>query len=211
MISKIADISHHNKDIDLRKGHSSGLVAVIHKATQGTTFVDPRVVERRTLCRDLNLLFGVYHFGNGEDGARQAQHFLECVGVTSDLVRILDIEKNPSGDTIDLKTAEDFVTAVHQATGIWPGLYSSNFLFEMTEGVQVSPLYSCWLWCSNYDGEPVVPSPWANWILWQYTDGTQGLAGPIDGLGFCDRSKFQGSFEELNKFWKSPDMRLNAS
>jgi len=48
----------------------------------------------------------------------------------------------------------------------------------------------------------VVPVNWEKWTLWQYTDG--GL-GPdphsVDGVGRCDRDKFNGDAEALRRFW----------
>jgi lysozyme len=41
MTQRIIDISHHEDPIDFAKVAADGIAAVIAKATQGTTFVDP--------------------------------------------------------------------------------------------------------------------------------------------------------------------------
>jgi GH25 family lysozyme M1 (1,4-beta-N-acetylmuramidase) len=37
----VIDLSHHNGKVDLQKAADSGIVGVIHKATQGQDYVDP--------------------------------------------------------------------------------------------------------------------------------------------------------------------------
>jgi len=52
----------------------------------------------------------------------------------------------------------------------------------------------------QYGKTAVVPPNWPTWTMWQYTDG--GL-GPephtVDGIGRCDRDKFQGTIVSLRK------------
>ena len=40
------------------------------------------------------------------------------------------------------------------------------------------------------------------WTFWQYTDGVHGPAPHrVDGVGRCDRNKFNGSLAQLKKLW----------
>ena len=124
----IVDISHHNGKPDLRKAKASGIVGVIQKATQGTTFKDPTFGENRKKASDAGLLFGAYHFGVGGAGVDQATFFLDVVRpIESDLL-VLDFEGNPEGPSMTLEEARAFVTDVQAATTRWPGLYSGHYL-----------------------------------------------------------------------------------
>jgi len=40
-LNAVVDISHHNGNIDLQQAKADGIIGVIHKATQGTTGLDP--------------------------------------------------------------------------------------------------------------------------------------------------------------------------
>ena len=40
-LNVIVDLSHHNGNVNLAQAKAPGIVGVIHKATQGTSYVDP--------------------------------------------------------------------------------------------------------------------------------------------------------------------------
>ncbi|MDQ3746468.1 MAG: glycoside hydrolase family 25 protein, partial [Acidobacteriota bacterium] len=44
----VIDLSHHNTVTSFQQVKDAGILGVIHKATEGTSFVDPRYTERRT-------------------------------------------------------------------------------------------------------------------------------------------------------------------
>jgi lysozyme len=54
-INTIIDIYHGN-GIDLEETLEGGIVAIIHKATQGASFLDSKYHERREAAKDLRCL-----------------------------------------------------------------------------------------------------------------------------------------------------------
>ena len=46
-INVVVDLSHHNETVDFAKMKAAGIVGVIHKATQGLTYVDETYAGRR--------------------------------------------------------------------------------------------------------------------------------------------------------------------
>jgi Glycosyl hydrolases family 25 len=46
-VNSVIDLSHHNGAVDLGKASAAGILAVIHKATQGRTVVDPTYAPNR--------------------------------------------------------------------------------------------------------------------------------------------------------------------
>ena len=46
-VNVVVDLSHHNERVDFGKLKAAGIVGVIHKATQGLTFVDRGYALRR--------------------------------------------------------------------------------------------------------------------------------------------------------------------
>lgn len=55
-LNVIVDISHHNGHPDFAQAAASGIVGVIHKATQGLTFQDSMYTTNRQKALDAGLL-----------------------------------------------------------------------------------------------------------------------------------------------------------
>ena len=205
-INVIVDLSHHNEAVDFVKMKADGIVGVIHKATQGLRYVDKSYASRRRKAVDCGLLWGAYHFGVGADGSDQAQFFLKVTKPDEHTLLVLDYEPNLTGPTMALDQAREFVEHVAEATGRWPGLYSGHLIKEQLGGVTPPDrqLSKCFLWLAQYNGpKPLnIPSTFKTWTFWQYTDGVHGPEPHrVDGVGLCDRNKFNGSLARLRRLW----------
>ncbi len=199
----IIDLSHHNGQPDLQKAKAAGIVGVIQKATQGTSFTDPTFAVNRQRAADAGLLFGAYHFGVGADGVEQADFFLSVVNPGANDLLVLDFEANPQGPSMTLEEARAFVTHVQTVTNRWPGLYSGHYLKELLGAGSDPVLVNCWLWISQYGPTAIIPPAWKAWTMWQYTDGAVGpQPHTVDGIGACDRDTYNGTAEELTAFWQ---------
>jgi lysozyme len=198
----VIDISHHNGTVDLNNAQQAGIVGIIHKATQGSSYTDPRYQNNFQQAQSLGLLWGAYHFGNGDDGISQADFFLKTVQPALHTILVLDFESNNGGSTMSLQEARDFVTHIQAVTGIWPGLYGGSYLKEQL-GTQADPiLQNCWLWLAQYGPTPVLPPGWTNWTLWQYTDGHIVTdPKPIPEISPCDRNFCIDTQTELEEKW----------
>jgi lysozyme len=64
MINTIVDIFHQNS-IDFDRVKAAGIVAIIHKATEGSRFKDSEYQNRRAHAKELGFLWGGYHFVSG--------------------------------------------------------------------------------------------------------------------------------------------------
>lgn len=197
MFDGIMDINH-NDDIDLAAAKSAGIVAVIHKATEGATFQDPAYANRRAEAAQLGLLWGAYHFGTAADVGQQLQNFTQTAQLqTGDLVA-LDYETN-SGNQMTQQQAEEFVTQFQQQFGFLPLLYGSSLLTAVSAP---SPLTGCGLWIAEYTAaaQPKLPPAFASYTLWQYTDGTS--PSPLQTAGTTvDRDCYDGTAEQLTAAW----------
>ncbi len=205
MINAVIDLSHHNTVTSFSAVRAAGILGVIHKATQGSSYVDPTYAAHRQDATAAGLLFGAYHFGTAGDPDVQAEDFLATAGPNTLLV--LDFEGNPQGEDMSLQEAEHFVSHIKQVTGRYPGLYSGYTIKQALSAAGItSPsqtvLSNCWLWISQYSNAPLIPKIWPAWTLWQYTDGAGG-SGPyeVDGVGHCDRDYFNGTEDQLRSFW----------
>jgi lysozyme len=199
-------VSHWEDPIDFKKVAADGIVAIIAKATQGATGVDPAYAEfkraagavrlpstplsRRSLVRRRinqrlargavlstnNFLLGSYHFGTGADVNPQVEHYLATVKPKDNELVCLDFEENPSGSSMTLSQAKKFVSLFKQRTGRYPILYGGAWLKENLNGKPDPILSKCALWLSQYGPKPVLPPGWKKYVLWQYTDGQLGVA-----------------------------------
>ena len=205
MLNTIMDLSHHNgTTLDFAAAAASGMNAVIHKATQGTTYVDPCLSANRDAVRKAGLLFGYYHFGTGDDGGAQAGYFLARAQSASGELLARDFEANAAGPSMTLKEARAFVTVIHTRIGKWPALYTGHYLKDMIGSTPDPVLANCPLWLAQYGPVPVLPAGWNTWTLWQWTDGAVGVnPQPVPGIGHCDRDNFNGDGDGLAAFWSS--------
>jgi lysozyme len=201
-LNVVVDLSHHNGNVDLGQAQAAGIVGVIHKATQGTSFVDPMYQTNRAKAQQAGLLWGAYCFGVGADGVEQADFFLNTVQPGPQDLLVLDFEANGQGPSMNLEEARGFVTHVSQALGRFPGLYAGAYLKELL-GTHSDPvLVQCWLWLAQYGPTAVVPPNWPLWTMWQHTDGALGLPPyQVPGIGRCDRDKFNGDLDGLKRLW----------
>jgi len=203
LLNVVIDISHHNANPDFQQAKVAGILGVIHKATQGLTYKDPMYLTNRQKALDAGLLWGAYHFGDGTDGAAQADFFLSVATPGPDTLVVLDFEPNTQGATMSLDGARAFVSEVNTNLGRFPGLYSGS-LIKQQLGNNTDPILAqCFFWLAQYGSTAVVPANWPTWTLWQYTDGNVGpQPHSVTGIGNCDRDKFNGDSDDLNKLWR---------
>lgn len=199
----VVDISHHNgSQIDFAKAKADGILAVLHKGAQGQSGSDPMYAKNRQKAAAAGLLWGAYHFGTGSDGVKQAENFLTQIGDRKNTLLVLDFEPNPTGPSMTLEEARAFVTHIVQETGRYPGFYSGHYIKALLGSNKDPLLAKCWFWLAQYGPTAVVPANWKTWTLWQYTDGAVGPPPyTVNGIGHCDRDKFNGSEADLRQFW----------
>ena len=201
MIDTIVDLNHNNS-IDVQAAKDGGVIAVIHKATEGATWRDEQYHKRRTAAKAIGLLWGAYHFATPANVLNQVDNFLTHAMPEDDELIALDFEPAKSGN-MTLAQARDFVQIVQKETGRWPVLYGGDYLVSSV-GHAVDPILSnCPLWYARYTSAPIgIPTQiWPNYSLWQFSDGNHPKPYHTPGLGFSDRSCYQGSTADLKKAW----------
>ena len=200
MFDGIIDV-HHASEVDLATAKAAGVVAVIHKATEGATVQDDKYAERRAQAKTLGLLWGAYHFATNAPVDQQLANFATQAALTATDFAALDYETNTSKSgkdiTMSLAQAEDFVTQFKAKFGFMPSVYGSDLLAKAAQQHPDSILKSCKLWIANYNNVPTPPIPalWTSFTLWQFTE-TRDIGGVL-----CDSSRFAGTVDELRAAW----------
>jgi lysozyme len=202
MINTIIDI-FHGDTIDLAQAQKQdGIIAVIHKATQGTHFKDRSYSARKRKAKDLGLLWGAYHFGTADRVEDQVDNFLTTAEVDQDVLVALDFEEDPHGPDMTLLQAKDFIELIIKSLHRFPFIYGANRLRESL-GTGVDPLLkNCPLWYARFREVPIgIPPTFQDFTLHQFTDGHVGPL-PHETAGRpCDRNRFKGSEAELKNQW----------
>jgi lysozyme len=213
-LDAVVDLSAHSTVSDFRLIRASGILAVIHKASEGDFYADPACADRRPQAEAAGLLWGAYHFGKGDSpGEQQAAFFLDATQPGPKTLLALDFEPNEGdpSNSMTLDQAEAFVQAVAGATGRLPIVY----VHPTWANGRIMPdsiLARCGLWVVDYHESPEIPIAWttSGWRLWQY--GSDSYAGrrvhgrsrSVQGLDRCDRNLFNGDVAALHRFWNAP-------
>jgi lysozyme len=187
-IEGVADFSHWNApDFALLK--NGGLIGVILKATQGTSYKDPTFTSRAMLASSLGLLVGAYHFADGSDPQTQANFFCrETVGIP---LLGIDIEENSTNaSTVTVPQAAEIVSYVHGITAKLPLCYIGRYgPDKRATGLPNTILSRCPLWLPEYGTNPITPPGFGTPMLWQWQSVPY------------DRNRFNGTEAELRAFW----------
>ena len=222
-LDAVIDLSRSVTVTDFRAVRRSGMLGVIHKATEGGDYLDTAYAGRRPQAEAAGLMWGAYHFGTGQtSGARQAAYFLSVARPGPRTLLALDLEANENNpnNSMRLDQAEEFVQAVAAATGRLPVVYVHPTWANgdplpnsgLSLGARITPdsiVARCGLWIADYHDSPEIPAAWEHtgWRLWQYA-GDESVGKPaygqtniVNGVSHCDRNLFNGDASELQRFW----------
>ncbi len=178
-------------------------MGVIHKATEGTNYVDAKYFTHRTAAQAAGLWWGAYHFATGDDANEQAEYFLSIVKPGPNDLIVLDFEQNPAGRQHDPSRgrtvrrprptdhgalARLLFRLLHQATARRKPQRHARQLLVLA--LRIRPRL------------PTSPPTGPTWTLWQYTDGQIGPEPhSVPGVGNCDRDQFNGDLDGLTRLW----------
>ncbi|MEA2453241.1 MAG: lysozyme [Actinomycetota bacterium] len=193
------DVSHWQEEngnvINWQKVSETHVFA-FHKATEGTTYADPRYADNRTEAASASIPFGAYHFARPsggtiaaaqQDGVDEADHFLAVAQpAAGDLIPVLDLEANGNLPTRRLKAwVQSWLDRVRSVVGVEPMIYTGPNFWESYMG-NTAEFAAYPLWIAHYTSDaPRVPGGnWGGngWAFWQWTSSAQvpGIKGGVD-------------------------------
>nr|QNJ46252.1 GH25 muramidase [Ascobolus sp.] len=193
------DISHYQSTVNFADAYSSGARFVIIKATEGTTYKDPKFSSHYTGATNAGLIRGGYHFARpaSSTGAVQAQYFVSNGGGWSGdgltLPGMLDLE----GDCAGLSQAgmvswiTSFVNKYKALTTRYPMIYTTNSWWNTCTGNSQAFSANCPLVIARYNSVVgTIPGGWPYYTIWQFND-----AYSYGG----DSDTFNGAYSQLVK------------
>lgn len=173
------DVSHWQGVIDWPRVASAGIRFAYLKASQGSTYVDPRFHANREEAQAAGLLVGAYHFAEPAQSVQaNLDHFLRVVGKVEpdEMAPVLDLEDRTFRDPPRLLAwAQEYLEGLQAETGRFPTLYTSrSFLDGHLAGGSGLPERAS-MWVVRYNGldHPGDIQPWDTWSVWQHTNKGQ--------------------------------------
>ena len=194
------DISHYQGYPDFDEVKAAGVLGVIHKATEGTSYVDPNRATNCANAEQAGLAISTYFWIKPGDGRAQAEFYLRTIDPIPGERVVIDYEE----DGCTLTTLRDAVQALlDYGRDLQITVYSGHLLKEQLNGTCDDFLAeNTDLWLAQYtSGTPSWPEgTYPIWTLWQYSE-----TGEIPGIDddYVDLNKFNGSDENFLK-WISP-------
>lgn len=175
------DLSAHNGEIDFERIAGDSIDFVMLKATEGTSFKDPRFHSNYLKARKACIkAIGAYHFFRFDtDGEMQGWNFLRALrGRDFNLPPAIDLEEwsNPDGfSTSHILRELGNMLALLRAEGITPVIYTNkDGYYRFVRGhLEDYPLWIC-----SFTDPPLGDE--AHWDVWQYSH--RGAAAGIEGM-----------------------------
>jgi GH25 family lysozyme M1 (1,4-beta-N-acetylmuramidase) len=198
------DVSHWDGTIDWATVKSQGAKFAYIKATEGTTYHDPRFSANYLHAYSQGIIRGAYHFARPDSsgGAAQADYFARSGGGWSadglTLPGALDVEwgtAREGGDCYGLSQSAmvawvlAFSTEYHARTTRWPVIYTSKRWWTECTGNRGDFSSTSPLWVARYSSTVgLLPYNWRRQTIWQYA-----ASGPYPG----DQDRFNGDYSRV--------------
>lgn len=197
----IVDLSHWNEVESFAAAKAAGLIGIIHKATEGRSYLDPTYHQREQAARAAGLGWGAYHFLKHGNAAEQMAWFLGQIEAPPGMRIAIDYE-DAGCSLSDLHEAVRYLE--RYAPGLELAIYGGSLLKEHL-GDSADPLLASHsLWLAQYTtATPTWPvATWKTVSLWQYSDGhSGGQPRAVPGLVQpFDCNAFNGTRENCAKW-----------
>jgi lysozyme len=193
------DISHWQGYPDFRDVAAAGVVAMIHKATEGTSYIDPNRAENISNAMAAGIACCTYHWIKPGDPVGQMHFFIDTVEPIVGERMVIDYEEN--GCTLD-QLEQAVETLLDDRNDLQITVYSGHLLKEQLSGHNELLAENTDLWLAQYtSGTPTWPDEtYHEWALWQYSE-----TGEVDGIddSYVDLNQYAGDDSELVR-WISP-------
>jgi len=197
------DVSSYQGEIDWDMLASQNIDFAFIKATEGSSFVDPRLAENYVNAQKTVLSIGFYHFFSYDSpGASQAENFIRnVIPFEGMLPPVVDVEfygdygKEPKPRDEVTPQLQDMLTALESFYGLKPILYATESSYELYLA-GVCEEYDIWI--RNIITTPSL-SDGRSWTFWQYTN-REKLDGYRGKEAFVDMNVFHSDHEAFRRY-----------
>lgn len=180
------------------------VVAVIHKATIGTTKLDPGYVKRKNEALKHGYLWGSYHWGVSGNPEKQADFYIDTVKPAPDELIALDLEDAQSKTLMNVDEAILFIERVKARTGRYPVLYTNHSSAKLISAKYKDSVFvNTPLWYARFKSK-VTDFPtgvWPTYTLWQFSSEIRAQMSLQGTRPDMDINVFNGTTEQLKAAW----------
>lgn len=196
------DLSAHNGNIDFERVAADGISFAFLKASEGTSFRDPKFAENYRNAKESGIKVGAYHFFRFDsDGYEQGRNFLGAVdSLELDLPLAIDIEEANNPDGVD---TEIIVEALRGMIIALEGSRRNVIIYTNKRGLSRfirDRFDEMPVWVCSFTDPPI---PSGDWTLWQHSHESR-----VDGVdGSVDLNTFNGDATQWSRWledMKSP-------
>lgn len=196
------DISHWQNYPDFEEVAACGVKGVVHKCTEGTSYIDPSRAENCSNAIAAGLAVSTYFWIKPGDGRAQAEFYLSVLDPVPGERVVIDYEE----DGCSLTTLKDAVQALlDYGRDLKVTVYSGHLIKQELSGRDDFLAENTDLWLAQYtDDEDDISwenETWPQWVLWQYSE--TGVIPGVDG-SYVDLNRFNGNDDEFLA-WISAD------
>lgn len=195
------DVSSYQGNIDWSVLQEENIQFAFIKATEGSSYVDPKFSENYHNTLSSSLRIGYYHFFSFDSaGITQAENFIQNVPKTENMLPpVVDVEfygdkeQNPPKSEDVVKELSIFIETLESYYDLKPIIYATDTSYNLyiKESFQEYDL-----WIRSVYTKPSEDIPWT---FWQYTN-REKLDGYIGEETFIDMNVFSGSMETFEKY-----------
>lgn len=202
---KGVDVSAYQGDIDWQTLSEQDISFAFIKATEGSSFVDPKFEYNYSEAAKTGLRIGAYHFFSYDSsGKTQAENFIRNVyPVENMLPPVVDIEfygdkeKNLPDRETTVRELSVFLTELESFYGIKSIIYATEKSYKL----YISDAFSQYdIWIRSVLTRPHLADNRV-WTFWQYTNREQ-LSGYNGNEKYIDMNVFCGTKEDFEKYGK---------
>lgn len=180
------------------------VVAIIHKATIGTSKLDPGYVKRKKEALKRGYLWGSYHWGLTGSPEKQADFYIDTVKPGPDELIALDLEDAQSKKLMNVDEAILFVERVKARTGRYPVLYTNHSSAKLISTKYKNSVFvKTPLWYARFKSK-VKDFPagvWPSYTLWQFSSELLAQLSVPGTKPDMDINVFNGTAEQLKAVW----------
>lgn len=197
------DVSHYQGDIDWQVLSAEDIDFAFIKATEGSTYADPKFEKNWKNALKTDLRTGAYHFFSYDSpGNTQATNFISHVPLHAGMLPpVIDVEfyggneKNPPPAKEAVPQLRIMVDALREHYGLSPIIYAT----EKSYRLYISGNFDdCDIWIRSVYSAPSL-SDGRNWTFWQYSN-RHILNGYQGKEKFIDMNVFNGTSADFSAY-----------
>lgn len=193
------DVSQFQSNVNYDVLKSSSQFVII-KASEGTSFIDPKFTRNRTESRRVGVARGYYHFARpdlGNSPIAEANFFLGvCSGLQEGELLVLDYEPQNQKQS-DVNWCKSWLDHVYQQTKCHPLIYLNQSQVKAFDwSAVINADYALWIAAYTFSSTKnnFQTGQWPAAVMQQYSDKLQvnGISGAVDGdVFFGDLDTFK--------------------